>query len=86
MFLRNNNGARFGSLMLDFRKIYANNDNNYLMDVMREPTEPKKTWRLTSTAKDYNKGEQEGGASTLHRQIRTRPSGTVSAVGIKIVV
>ena len=36
-----------------------------MMDVMRQQPEPKKTRQPTSTPKDSNKGEKEGGASNF---------------------
>ena len=42
MFLRNANHARFSGMLLDFRKLYANNDDKYpknlktMVDVMRQ--------------------------------------------------
>ena len=65
LFLQNSNHARFSSMLLEFRKAYANNDNKYpkdlgsMMDVMRQqpeikPKKPKPT-RDGDPAKDVNK-------------------------------
>ena len=69
LFLRNSNQARFSSMMLDFRKNFANNDDKYpkdllsMMDVMRQQPEPKKTRQ--STGKDTDKDKDKAGASSF---------------------
>ena len=71
LFLRNSNHQRFSSMMLEFRKNYANNDDRYpknllsMMDVMRQQPEPKKV-RQTTPKSDGDKDKNQGdGASNF---------------------
>ena len=49
LFLRNADKDRFGEMLVDFRKSYANKENRYpqsmanIMDVMRQQSEKRKT-------------------------------------------
>ena len=51
LFLRNANYTRFGSMLTDYRKLFANNDDKYpkdlkcMMDVMQKTTRvEEETW------------------------------------------
>ena len=69
LFLRNSHQSRFSSMMPDFRKSFANNDDKYpkdllsMMDVMRQQPEPKKTRQ--SMRKDTDKDKDKAGASSF---------------------
>ena len=77
LFLRNSNHQRFSSMMLEFRKGYANNDDRYpksllsMMDVMRQQPEIKKPRPTLPTISDGDKNKNQGDGATSFAQTDT---------------
>ena len=72
MFLRNSQQARYGGMLLEFRKAFANNEDKYpkdlssMVDIMRQQHENKKTQtKNDKNDHDKDKSTDEGGASNF---------------------
>ena len=70
LFLRNSNNARFGSMLVDFRKSFANNDDKYpkdlgsMVDVMRQqPSKNRQKTKPTPTSSDKEQDDTKGSMS-----------------------
>ena len=70
LFLRNASQERFGELLVEYRKAFANKDTKYpqdlnsMMDVMRQQPSRKKK-KITKTPKSEEKDEEGLGATSL---------------------